>query len=557
MTENRRLRVMFWTRFGRVFLVSVLLALAAGAQELSCPAVNPPSGRDFRGQTIEKGNFSYRDLTNADFSNATLIAPYFAYANLTNANFQGATVISDNTNPALATDFSFANLEKTCFLNTEFKGPTYFTKAKLTCADFSKVDLSTQNVIFLGGDQAPEDNKLNFDRNRTDCRLAFRAAKMDCEFLKDWRYLDLTGADIEACASQFTDQDFSGAKLNSVNLKGANLNGTKFVRAELSQANLEGATLIGADLSYASLFGAHLDYANLTNASLYHAFLTNNISNGIQAAASLQEAHLRNANLSYAQLTGVNMTNANFYGDIPARTLCKTASSVKECGESGNTSYEGFACGCASAHGATLRQTNLSDAYLYGVDFTDATIQAADFTRAVLTGANLGGTEISGDQQRSSDFSLAFLQGTNLEAKTIENSPNLRNAFVDFRDVGNTMFILLNGKKHNAFRCDNCLPPKEQDICVEVVYYQPTQVPGLGVLLRCPDGGGVNEYCGPADENGVNKKWQSRITDLTDGRNGIPLAAYEYDSTYIKSGSEESACGAVEPMLYWPEQRAK
>ena len=518
---------MSWTGFKRLLLLSVLLAPSAGAQQLSCPAVNPPSGRDFRGQTIVKGNFSYRDLTNANFSNATLIAPYFAYANLTNANFEGATVISDNTNAAMGTDFSFANLQGACFINTRFQGLTYFTNATLTCADFSQIDLSSQNVIFGAG-------PLAFDRTRKDCRLAFRSAVMDCEFLSDWRYMDLTGADIKACGGRFAGQDFSSAKLNGVDFGGANLNGTKFVQADLSQANLNGASLIGADLSYASLLGAHLNFANLTNASLYNAFLSNDTGSGISNAASLRQAHLKNANLSYAQLSGVDLTYSNLYGNNPAGTgKCKTALSTSRCSGPGTNNYEGFACGCASAHGATMRQANFSGTYLYGVDLTAAQIQGVNFAQAVLTGANLNGASISTDPQSGarSTFTRAFLQGTSLGGAQIKDQPNLSDAFVDFSPHGNNIYILLDGANHNDFACGNCSPPTRSPVCVLVNYLGPTLVPS--VPLVCPSGFPGN--CGPATADGSNKAWQSRITDLAAPPSGVPPAWYEEDSTYIKA----------------------
>jgi uncharacterized protein YjbI with pentapeptide repeats len=546
--ETGELQTMWWTKFARVLLLSCSLAFAAGAEDLSCPAANRASGgesRDFRNQTIENANFSYQDLTNANFSHATLRNPYFAYANLTNADFRGATIISDDSNPA-SSDFSFANLEKTCFIDTRFQGLTYFTNATLTCADFSKVDLSGQNVIF-------GDSQLTLDRGRQGCRLAFRFAKMDCEFLNEWRYLDLAGADVEACAGQFAGQDFSGAKLNNVNFAGANLNGTKFVRADLNQANLNRATLIEADLSYASLLGARLDFANLTNATLYHAFLSNDTGNGIANAASLQHAHLKNANLSYAQLSGVKLVYSNLYGANPAGTgQCKTAPSISECQDAPSSDYEGFACNCASAHGATMRQTNFSNAYLYGVDFTSTTIQATDFTNAILTGANLRGSVISNDPVgRISDFTRAFLQGTSLDGSTIRNGLDLFDAFVDFRDRGNSIFIMLDGREHNQFACNNCSPPTHSDVCVAVTYHGPTLVPESGVSMKsCPDGEAGD--CGPANSNGLNRKWQSRITDLAKPRGGIPAAWYLNNSTYIAAPTHPNlVCEGKDETFDW------
>jgi uncharacterized protein YjbI with pentapeptide repeats len=540
MTGDWRLPMMSWTRFGRVCFLSALLAFAAGAQE--CPAVSPPSGRDFRNKVIDKGNFSYQDLTNANFSGATLIAPYFAYANLTNANFQGATFRTDTTNPATATDFSFANLEKTCFIGARFEGEgsSYFTNATLTCADFSKVDLSRHNVIF-------GDGQLTFNRGRQDCRLAFRRATMDCEFMKDWRYMDLAQADIKACVSQLAGQDFTGAKLDEVNLEGANLNGTKFVGANLNLANLKQASLIGADLSNARLLGARLNSANLTNASLYNAVLSNDTGSGIANAATLRQAHLKNANLSFAKLSGVDLGFANFYGKEPAGAgICQTRS-MSQCGGHDTQNYEGFACDCASAHGATLRETDFSGAYLYGVDFTSADMQGVRFAQAILTGANFNGASISPTPSGTvSNFSRAFLQGTNLDGARITNTANFFGAFVDFSEEGNNIYILLDGKDHNTFACDNCSPPSESPVCVYVTYSLPTRVPKAGVPLDCPNGAFGD--CGKAEENGSNKNWQSPFS--------LPQAWYRDDSTYIKAPADRnSVCnpgtGAIPPIRNW------
>jgi uncharacterized protein YjbI with pentapeptide repeats len=505
--------------------------------------VKPPNGRNFRGQTITNGNFSYQDLTDADFSGATLISPYFAYANLKNANFQGATIYTPGATPVTASDFSFANLEKACFIDARFEGPSYFTNAILTCADFSQVDLSGQNVVFGGG-------ALVFDRTEGACRPAFRKAVMDCEFLDYWRYMDLTGADIKACASQFVNRDFSGAWLNNVDFAGAKLNGTRFVGAHLSEADFDNASLIGADLSNASLFGAHMELANLTNASLYRALLTSNPAGGIHIAASLRRAHLKNANLSYAQLSGVDLTYANLYGDDAAgEGECKTALSLGQCRGPGTDTHEGFACNCASAYGATMTQTTLYRAYLYGVDFRGAQIQGANFEDAVLTGANLSGASISSGDGARSNFSSAFLQGTNLEGALITGAPTLSDAFVDF-SKGNNMYILLDGN-HNQFAGSKCPPPAECPVCVSVNYTGPTTVP-VGVSLICPSRGSPRD-CGPPNPDGSNENWRSTITNLASPPAPIPPAAYTFrDSTYIKKLADpQSVCRGLVPVDFW------
>ena len=536
--------MIYWTQIGRLALFTVSLALAAGAQDLSCPAVSPPPGRNFRGQTIVKGNFSYRDLTNADFSNTTLVAPYFAYATLTNANFQGAVFMGDNANPAMVSDFSFANLQKTCFIGARFDSPVYFTNTTLTCADFSKTDLTAHNAIF-------GDTQLNFDRSRTDCRLAFRFSVLDCEFVSEWRFMDLAGADIKACFAELAGRDFSGAKLNEADLSGANLSGTKFTRANLNGAILNQTNLTGADLSYATLLGAQLNRANLTNASLYYAFLSNDSTSGITNAASVKQSHLKNVNLSYARLNGVDFTYSNFYGDDPAGTgICKTAPSLNDCGKS-TASYEGFACRCASAHGASMAKTAFKGAYLYGVDFTEAQMQGADFHEAVLTAANLSGATIRSDSTgNATNFYRAFLQGTNLAGAQFSDPTTFTSALLDFRPDGNNIDILLDGQNHNQFACRDCIPPGGHNVCVFVNYPGPTRFPDSATKLSCPDPGAYGD-CGPQNPDGSNPKWKSDITDLAAPPTGVPPAWYENDSTYIKAASPHSICNGETPIIFW------
>lgn len=533
------------TRTYWLLLFAVSLAFVASAEDLTCPAVNAPADRNFRGQTIVKGNFAYRDLANADFSHATLVAPYFAFANLTNANFEGAVFLGENGNPTAVGDFSFANLQKTCFIRTRFDSLTYFTSASLTCANFSETDLTNHNAVFGG-------TPLDFDRARTDCRPAFRFAKMDCEFLSEWRYLDLTGADIAACSSSFSGHDFSGAKLDNVNFAGADLSGANFIRASLNGANLTSALLIGANLSYATLLGAQLNRANLTNASLYYAFLSNDSSAGISNAASLKQSHLKNVNLSYARLNGVDFTYANFYSNDPVGTgVCKTAPSLSQCGRSGS-SYEGFACNCASAHGAGMTKTQLKGAYLYGVDFTEAQMQGTDFQEAVLTGANLSGATIRSDSGGiATTFYRAFLQGTNLVGASFNDPTTFSSAFVDFRPDGNNISIFLDGANHNEFVCKDCTPATGSNVCVFVNYPNPTRFPDTSTTFACPEPG-VYGNCGPQDSNGSNSKWKSNITDLAMPPTGVPPAWYESDSTYIKAPlNPHSICKGEAPVIFW------
>lgn len=67
---------------------------------------------------------------------------------------------------------------------------------------------------------------------------------------------DLSGADLSG--ADLSSTDLRGADLRDANLSGADLRGAILLRADLRGANLSGADLSGADLRYASLFGASL-----------------------------------------------------------------------------------------------------------------------------------------------------------------------------------------------------------------------------------------------------------------------------------------------------------
>ena len=528
----------------RIFAVSLLYTGVAGALTLTCPSRS--TGKDFHGQTIVRANFGYQDLTNANFSGAILAAPFFVHANLTGANFQDAVFVNDGSNSSLVADFSFANLQDACFIGTQFNGPTYLTNANLTCADFSRVDLTNGNAIF-------GESPLQFDRSRTACRPAFRSSIMTCEFLRDWPLLDLSSANIRACLNELAGRDFTSAKMPGVDLTGALLDNAKFVGADLTKAILNRASLQNVDLSYATLFGGQLNNTNLTGASLYGVYLANDHGGNIINAASVRHSHLKNVNLSSAHLSGVDFTYSNFYGEDPAQTGgCKIAPSRKQCDQPASENHQGFTCNCASAHGAIMTETKFDNAYLYGVDFTNSRGQAVDFHQAVLTGSNFSGAELSSNAQGvAASLSRAFLQGANLEGALLNDTPNLTDAFLDFSVGGNNIYIFLDGVNHNQFTCPNCKPASGSDVCVVVNYPRGSNVPS-SAILTCPDGRVAD--CGPDNPTGRNPSWKSRL-NIESPPSGVPPAWYENDATYttkpVNPGSICKGAGAESAILFW------
>jgi uncharacterized protein YjbI with pentapeptide repeats len=523
-------------------------AVLAQTPPLACPA--SPSGapgQNFSGKDVSGMNFHGQDLTNANFSGATLKGTVFIGANLTGANFSNTRILASDNEDARPTDFTNANLTAACFIGAQFQGRSYFTYAKLTCADFSQTDISVHAIF------GP--SPLIFDH--AACRPAFRASIMNCEFIDDWAHMDLSAPGIDrrtsvsACADRLAGRNFAGAQLASVSLAGARLDGANFAGADLSRAILDGASLqcvnpLGndpqcTDLSNARLQGASLNRANLSGAILYNAFLSNNENGNISEAAMLTNAHLKNVNLSFAQLSGVDFTSANFYGDNPG--LCGTRLS----------NHAGATRGCASAHQANMTDTRFNNAYLYGVDFSGATIKGASFTQAVLAGANFAGARIdTGTNGNRTSLRAAHLQGTNLDLAALLSEADLTDAFVDFRRGGNLMYINLDGADHNRFACGSgCKPPTGNDACT-FVRFSVTTLPATNPGIICPDGNLAGAGgCGAPDPGGTNPRWASRLAIAA----ANPPAWYGNPATYTRAPpAPDTICkgrGPAAAILQW------
>lgn len=494
-----------WFQTG--FPVEAISSAHAQAQP-TCPNLpQAQPGPDFSNRDLSGMNFSRRDLRMANFTGSTLKGTVFIGADLSGANFSGAQVQASEREDLRPTDFTGANLSHACLTNMAFRGRTYFTYADISCADFSRNNLSGGLAIF-------GESPLKIAADST-CKPAFRGTVMHCEFIADWPKLDFgaaagsAGADLSACARQLAGLNLDGANLAGVNLNGADLDG-----ASLAGANLQGATLVGANLSGANLHGAVL--SGLPG----------------KPAADLSLAHLRNANLSFAQLTGANFSGANFYGTYAGK--CKT----------GAPGHNGATVDCASAFGATITGTVFNNAYLYGVDFSSAAITGASFAGAVLTGAEFGDATIgtSSNGVRTT-FAGAYLQGTNLDRAAALTDADLSDAILDFRARGNQLYLNLAGSAYNQHACGatGCTPPSPHDVCVWLSYPE-TTVPASNSSIICPDriaaGSGG---CGRAARDGSNPRWNSRLAL------SAPPGWYANAATYAPAAAPAALCNGRGP----------
>jgi uncharacterized protein YjbI with pentapeptide repeats len=492
-------------------VVLSLFTCALQAQNLNCP-VSPlsSSGKSFKDQTLKNPNFAHQNLQNADFSNATLIAPFFTGADLTGAKFVGTTFQADPANPLASPNFLFAKLDSACFIHARFEGPTDLTGASLNCADFSETDLTTG-----GGNALFGELPLNVERGSNVCRTAFRGATMSCEFMNEWQYLDLTGANVTACLSQMTKLDFTDAKMPLVNFQNGILDGAIFTGADLTQAVFSQASLQGANLQNAKLYGAKLNGANLDGANMGGVYLTKPPGVPNASVANLNGAFMRNVNLSQARLSDADLGSVSFYSISPVGTGICTPDTT------------GFTKDCATVSGTLLDNTQFGNAYLFGVDFTKAKVHGVFFKGAVLAGANFNGASVApGDSGQDSGFEQAFLQGANLAGINLTGSISFQDAYLDFRPDGNTVFFQLDGT-HTTFPGYWNSPPG-QPVCVQMVYTNPTTVPQTDSTTTCPDHLEHAGGCGPANPDGSNANWKSAVDIST-------YASYRHDATYTRA----------------------
>jgi BTB/POZ domain-containing protein KCTD9 len=225
---------------------------------------------------------------------------------------------------------------------------------------------------------------------------------------------DLTRADVEqtiAAAGPGGGADFSGKRLNrldltgldlhGVNLQAARLNGAHLVGANLEGANLDSTWGLDADFTGADLKGASIVSAQLVGAKLDRADLT-----GARLAGDLSKA-----SHSGARLDNVNIKNGRPLPDSRRHRLILRS--------------------------AKLDGASLKNAGLIGGVFEFASLRDADVSGAILAGCALAGADFRGANITGTDFNGADLDGTHLEqvsgrdaAVNLDKARNLQQAYV-------------------------------------------------------------------------------------------------------------------------------
>jgi len=198
-----------------------------------------------------------------------------------------------------------------------------------------------------------------------------------------------------------------------------------FAWRDLTGLDLRGKNLCDADLTGAILADCHmqgirLDHANLFGADLQNTNLTD---------ASLRRADLRGACLRNANLTGADLFEADLREGSIAAVDREKGLRVLE-----HQNRVGEASGAILA-GANLERSRLSGVMAIKADFSDAILKDAKLVRANLkqanmSGANMAGCDLSGADLAGADLRDCILVGAKTFAWNVSQA-DMRGALTD------------------------------------------------------------------------------------------------------------------------------
>jgi len=388
-----------------VVLFAVCVATTAAAQTpYSCPTQDCNlANKDFTtgGYHLVGANLSNAILTGANFTGLDLTDATLSGANLTSAKFNRATLKN--------TDLSATTLTK-----ADFTGAT-LTKANFQFAKFDCTTFAESNIS-----EAIFGPTLNL--STTSCRTSFAFTTMNCEFIGQWKELDLTSANISNCTrlsgADFTNAVMPGVVFSSDPKNPANLSGTTWRGANLAGANFTSANLTNADFSGPSdgtgavLTNANLSYACAEKAKFDYASLAYDPrKKPPQPGARLAFACLVRASFTYADLRLTDFSQANVTGGNFAHAKLSGAS------------FAGADAGGIDLTGATTLGVDMSNAYLANVNLKDmdfgpeqyetgggaVTVTASSFVGALLCGAIVDHT----------NFNCANMTGANMTGASL------------------------------------------------------------------------------------------------------------------------------------------
>jgi uncharacterized protein YjbI with pentapeptide repeats len=183
-------------------------------------------------------------------------------------------------------------------------------------------------------------------------------------------------------------------------------------RAVFSWLDLSGLNFRSRNLNDADFTGAILDGAKFEKAKLDHAiFFGADMQNADFTDASMRRTDLRGACLRNADLTGADLFEADLREGVIAQPDRSRGLRVLE-----PSKRAGEAQG-AVLIGANLERSKMSGVVAMKADFTDAILKDANLVRAnlkqaTMVGANLAGADLSGADLSGVDLRDSILVGT-------------------------------------------------------------------------------------------------------------------------------------------------
>ena len=206
---------------------------------------------------------------------------------------------------------------------------------------------------------------------------------------------DVTEAIFKATAA--VPADFSGRKLEDLDLSGldfkhARLPGADLYGADLSTADLSGVNLHGARLDRATIIRANFSGADLSGATLLRPNVFSGFGNDRSEVANFRGAHMSKVRIVANHLDGADFSGADLSGAM--------LGPVDHAWGEERYSQRAVMVGC-NFSGAVLAHANLKNivfqfANFRGADLTGALLNGADLSRADLTGADLTGADLTG-----------------------------------------------------------------------------------------------------------------------------------------------------------------
>jgi len=401
---------------------------------------------DLTGATFAQTNLAGARMRGVGLSAVDLSSALLAGTALDGACFEGASLIQTNLREAtlVGAVLRDALLLNAILLQTDLSGADLtganLSGANLTATNFEDADLSGTSMLgVIIGDalvaplEKPDDCTLPGDcvwedvETSPSCRSLPRACTVT-----QTSFMRATLAGAELVGVLFNHAMLVGADFGRSNLRGAEFTQCTFARGVLvldndshvtftgETATFRGADLRGADLRGAILAGVVFSGADLSRAQLVDAVLaaTRFDVDAERGPTVLQAADLTSSYLDGALFTGADMTRANLDGTftvygmpsfVDANLLQATLRgsslwdlSVKS--RRGRTGFDGASMSQTNMDGADIagvsfRETtvefgSMRDAYLWQVDFEDASLELVNLQRAIIRECNFVQTDL-------------------------------------------------------------------------------------------------------------------------------------------------------------------